>query len=510
MDYQMRDTAPMKTGLDWEALLPQQRQSAVLTRRGRRSNWTGTRWLIRCILVSAWVWYSHHIWSAEQSTMGSFYANITSPQNICPAVDGPAISHSGYIGLKGDSNDTPKRSFFWYFEAQHDAETAPIIMTIGGGPGTSGMMNPMWAQGPCLSAENGTSVPNPNRWTEHFNLLALDHPIGVGFSYGTMVNNSRDAAMDSYDFLQRFFRLYPHLSRNKVVLSGGSYGGTYVPHIATVIHQQNLAVAAGRGQSGAIHINLESMMISNPMSDATSHFSWVLNRLCHGPVPMYNASTCAAKFQDLPKCLDSIRFAEQVPGWDVERRSAADKICGSLRDGDTHGIVREDIRKTCFSEDPLGCLPPAFRWTKAFFDRPDVKDALGVPEHINFTSLSNPVSVEFAKYGDIIQSAYLLYGPLLKAGIRLLHYVGAQDANCSPAGIMSFLKLLQSPFQDKFLRTPDVPWPTAEDATVRVVGKGAGNMTWILINGGGHFVAHDQPELVKSIIEQWVENVPFF
>jgi hypothetical protein len=49
------------------------------------------------------------------------------------------------------------------------------------------------------------------------------------------------------------------------------------------------------------------------------------------------------------------------------------------------------------------------------------------------------------------------------------------------------LKLLQSPFQDEFLRTPDVPWPTAENATARAVGKGAGNMTWILIDGGGHF-----------------------
>jgi hypothetical protein len=124
-----------------------------------------------------------------------------------------------------------------------------------------------------------------------------------------------------------------------------------------------------------------------------------------------------------------------------------------------------------------------------------------------------------------MQSAYLLYEPLLSAGIRLLRrwtirtllgtqltfhipdYVGAQDANCNQHGIMSFvrelrlkcyllyldcsctkLKLLQSPFQEEFLRAPDVPWATAEDTTVRVVGEGAGNMTWILIDGAGHFV----------------------
>lgn len=38
-------------------------------------------------------------------------------------------------------------------------------------------------------------------------------PIGVGFSYGTHVNNSRAAAYDAYDFLIKFFSLHPHLAR---------------------------------------------------------------------------------------------------------------------------------------------------------------------------------------------------------------------------------------------------------------------------------------------------------
>ncbi|KAJ7845181.1 alpha/beta-hydrolase [Mycena leptocephala] len=495
MDRQMQDNS--KPGLELRALLPQGRPFEIpVTSRRARSNWTGTRWLIGCTLAFAWVLYSHQTWSVSQEKADGFYANITSPKGICPAVEGPGISHSGYIGLKGDSDAKPKRLFFWY--VGQTRSSLHFRVTIGGGPGTSGMMNPMWAQGPCLSAENGTAIPNPHRWTEHFNLLALDHPVGVGFSYGSLVNNSRDAGIDAYEFLQKFLHHFPHLSRNKFVLSGGSYGGTYVPHIATVIHDQNLALAAGKGHPSAVHINLESLMISNPMSDATSHFTWFLKAVCHGSVAMYNASTCAEKFQSLPKCLDSIRLAEQGPVWNVERRSAAHNICWALRDGDTHGTSGEDVRKKCPSEDP-DRLPPAFRWTKEFFMRDDVRDALGVPDH-------------FSKYGDTIQSAYLLYEPLLRAGIRLLHYVGAQDANCNPLGIMSFLKLIQSPFQAEFLVAPDIPWPTADsdEATVRVVGEGAGNMTWILIDGGDiSWVAHDQPELVKSVVEHWVENVPF-
>jgi len=385
-------------------------------------------------------------------------------------------------------------------------------LTIGGGPGTTGMLNPLAAQGPCLVVENGTLVANPNRWTEHFNLIALDHPVGVGASYGTKVNNSRAAAIDVYDFLQKFFVLFPHLVQNRFILSGGSYGGMYVPHIATVIHEQNTALAAGTRQpDGMGHINLESMMVSNPISDATSHFTWLLQTRCYINTNMYNASTCAEMFRLLPTCLDSIRLAQETPGWSVERHAAAHNICRPLQEADTHGTPLEDVRLKCYSKEPGACLPPVFSWVQAFFRRPEMKEALGIPEHVNFSTLTEEVAVEFEKYGDRTQAAYLLYEPLLKAGIRLLHYVGAQDAICAWPGVLSFLKLLQSPFQDEFLHAPDVPWPTAqaEDGTVRVVGEGAGNFTYILVQQAGHFVARDQPELVKSIVQHWVQNVPF-
>ncbi|KAF7348179.1 SET domain-containing protein [Mycena sanguinolenta] len=386
-----------------------------------------------------------------------FYVNITRPTNICPSPQGPSISHSGYIGLNGDSETEPKRSFFWYFEAEHGAKSAPVILTIGGGPGASGMINTLAAQGPCLAVENGT-VPNPNRWTEHFNLLALDHPVGTGASYGTRVNNSRSAAIDVYDFLQKFFRVFPDLAQNQFILSGNSYGGIYVPHIATVIHEQNIALAKGKGQLGAIHINLESMMVSNPASDATSHYTWLLQTRCYN-VEMYNASTCDEMFKILPTCLESIQFAQQTSGWSVERHVAAQNICHKLEEGDTHGTLIADVRKKCHSKHFVDCLP-VFGWINNFFRQPDNKITLGIPEHVDFRTLADDVAEEFDKYGDIIQPAYLMYGPLLKAGIRLLHYVGANDAICASPGVISFLRLLQSPFQDEFLRAPDIPWPT--------------------------------------------------
>lgn len=138
-----------------------------------------------------------------------------------------------------------------------------------------------------------------------------------------------------------------------------------------MIHEQNAALAAGKGQPGAVHINLESLMLSNPMSvssfgrnhwfeslisdqDATSHYTWLLQTRCYN-TGMYNASTCAEMFEILPTCLDRIRFAQQGAA-SVERRVAAQDICESLYEGDTQGIAEPDVRKKVSVQNL--CLKP--------------------------------------------------------------------------------------------------------------------------------------------------------
>ena len=51
-------------------------------------------------------------WSFTQKFPNS-YASVRTPHRICDGVSGNAVSHSGFIGLQGDSEDSPRRSFFW-------------------------------------------------------------------------------------------------------------------------------------------------------------------------------------------------------------------------------------------------------------------------------------------------------------------------------------------------------------------------------------------------------------
>ncbi len=45
--------------------------------------------------------------------LGRFYRNVSTHEDLCIGLYGKAVSHSGYIGLKTDSDENPKRSFFW-------------------------------------------------------------------------------------------------------------------------------------------------------------------------------------------------------------------------------------------------------------------------------------------------------------------------------------------------------------------------------------------------------------
>ncbi|KAF7313009.1 hypothetical protein MKEN_00985800 [Mycena kentingensis (nom. inval.)] len=447
-----------------------------------------------------------------------FYQHLAPVKLSCAhGMNTTARSIAGHIGLRGDTEDAPKRSFFWYFEAEEDPENAPAILTMGGGPGTSGMMNALWGQSPCMASEHDGFVSNPNRWTQKHHLIALDHPVGAGFSYGAHVNNSRDAAYDVYDFLQKVFEVLPHrLQRHKLVISGGSYGGIYVPNIATVIHEQNLLVAAGKGRSHAKHLNLDALVLTNPLSNPQAHLSWLLHFRCVEH-QIYNSTQCTELYAELPKCLDALQMAFTSMG--LANRRAAAQACGVLASGDIHGVDIEDIRKSCDAtgtpDRPAGCHDE-FLWVKDTFDNATTRVAMGLPpaEELAYSALNLEVNAEFAAEADIFRPHHLLYTELLAAGIRVLHYIGAQDANCALPGVLSFLNLLPSPYQSAFRSAPDLPWALDSDggvATVRAVGDAAaGNMVYIRVDGAGHFTVKDQPALAKRIVETWVANEPWF
>ncbi|CAG2180533.1 unnamed protein product, partial [Oppiella nova] len=115
-------------------------------------------------------------------------------------------------------------------------------------------------QGPLHVAQDGTHIyANPYAWNREANVLFLEAPAGVGFSYktdGKYATNDTQVAADNYAALQSFYRKFPHLKPNDLYVTGESYGGVYVPTLAVHILRASEA-------TGADAMNLKGFAVGN-------------------------------------------------------------------------------------------------------------------------------------------------------------------------------------------------------------------------------------------------------
>lgn len=109
--------------------------------------------------------------------------------------------------------------------------------------------------GPFLVQPDGVTLEyNPYSWNLIANVLYLESPAGVGFSYSDdkfYATNDTEVAQSNFEALQDFFHLFPEYKNNKLFLTGESYAGIYIPTLAVLVMQdpsmnlQGLAVGNG-------------------------------------------------------------------------------------------------------------------------------------------------------------------------------------------------------------------------------------------------------------------------
>lgn len=87
-------------------------------------------------------------------------------------------------------------TFFWFIEARQVPESAPLTIWLNGGPGSSSMVGLFTEVGPCEVVQMGDgsygTQPRMWGWDRSSNMLFIDQPNQVGFSYDTATNASYD------------------------------------------------------------------------------------------------------------------------------------------------------------------------------------------------------------------------------------------------------------------------------------------------------------------------------
>ncbi|KAF9603121.1 hypothetical protein IFM89_033957 [Coptis chinensis] len=263
--------------------------------------------------------------------------------------------YSGYVKV----NEVPKRElFYWFFEATEDASSKPLVLWLNGGPGCSSIAYGEAEEiGPFhIKLDGKTLYLNPYSWNqvlrlwegempipqtkaervkelkilrsvpsrrstystfilrsgdEHVivvaNILFLDSPAGVGFSYSSssedlLENGDIRTAKDSLEFLLKWFKRFPQFKGREFYITGESYAGHYVPQLAQAIVKYHQSTSDKS-------INLKGYMVGNALTDdyydhlGVFQFMWstglisdqtykLLNILCDYESFVHTSSQC--------------------------------------------------------------------------------------------------------------------------------------------------------------------------------------------------------------------------
>ncbi|KAG9836118.1 alpha/beta-hydrolase, partial [Aureobasidium melanogenum] len=363
---------------------------------------------------------------------------------ICEINDG-VRGWSGYVNLPPspqEDRDYPIHTWFWFFEARHDPENAPLSLWIQGGPGAPTSISAVNENGPCNLLNNSRdAVNNPWSWNDRVNMLYIDQPVQTGFSYDTLVNgtiyeakspfvvlpakvpkndtslagvfssgnsslapNSTMAvAPPMWDFMQIWLKDFPGYTGDKQTFSiwGESYGGHWVPTFADYFYKQNDLISSG-------HLNATSLIIESLA---------------------------------LPKCLNLTKTCRNLAsrldpeGWG--NNTDVNNACGSAylycfdavaRETQLGNIEGYDAFHFDIASPFIHNFPP--RWAAGYLNNASVQADLGVP--LNFTGFSSVIAQEFAAAGDFLRGNNLAaLGQLLDRSVKVSLVYGDRDYQCN-------------------------------------------------------------------------------
>lgn len=421
-------------------------------------------------------------------TLKTVPSHLASGDDV-PIVD-PPKRIAGYFKL---NRTHEARMFYFFFESRQQKRDDPVVLWMTGGPGCSSEI--------AIFEENGPYTVNPNMtlsetaygWDATHNMIFVDQPINVGFSYShdpaDTVTTEKGVADDMLDFLQAFFAAHPDLAHRDFFVTGESFAGHYVPAVAKRVWR------AGKEGEGA-PINLKGLAIGNGLTDPSIQFG------AYADFALQN-SLISRGLHDI------IQLLYQPCKW-------LTNICGSYKWGwecaialqycemtvfqpilmAQPGINVYDIRKPC-----VGQLCYDFSAVEKYLNLPDTRAALGVGD-IKWQSCSTDVYMDFL--GDFMRKYDEKLLPLLADGLRVLIYAGDQDLICNWLGNQRWVDELQWVGAAEWAQARERPWQV--DGRVAGSVKSAGPLWFVKVAAAGHMVPMDQPRAALQLITRFTRN----
>lgn len=408
----------------------------------------------------------------------------------------PNLNFSQFSGYVTVNSAAGRALFYWLTEAPKPSDTKPLVLWLNGGPGCSSIAYGASEEvGPFRVNPDGKTLRlNPYAWNLDANLLFLDSPAGVGFSY---TNTSSDeltvgdkrTGEDAYRFLVRWMERFPEYKERPFYIAGESYAGHYIPQLAQLIVNRN------KGTKTPI-INLKGILMGNPLVDdyndnkGMREYWWN-----HGLI------SDETYFELTKWCLnDTILFPK--PNCD----NALNQAFSEFGDIDPYNIDRPACTKGSSSNEwrqawrYRGNDECVTGYTRKYMNDPNVHKALHA--RLNGTSWTSCSRVIRKNWKDSPKSMLPILKELLQAHLRIWIFSGDSDGVLPLSGTRHSINAMKLKTSKRWY-----PWYHSHG----LVGGWSqvyegGLLTYATVRAAGHEVPLSQPRLAFFLFSHFLAN----
>lgn len=479
------------------------------------------------------------------------------PAGTCQTVFDTQQQYTGWVHIPGNYSTN---TFFWFIGARDP--TDQLTIWLNGGPGSSSMIGLFTENGPCevieVAAGKLATQAREWGWDRGSNMLYIDQPNQVGFSYDTPTNCSLDlltsdlytptqvlpnsqpadtflngtfsslntnntanttelAAMVIWHMVQGFMGAFPQYAPNTstmgVHLFAESYGGKYGPAFATLWEKQNLLRSNGTlSKNTTFDINLASLGIVNGCVDDLIQSPYypvmaVNNTYGLTAINPTRATLANASFYARGGCKDLINqcrtaVVTQDPDNDGDV-AVVNSLCANAYQSCLQNVMEPYFDAGRSVYDIAHLLPDPFPPSTYLEYLNDASFLAAIGSPVNYTQTNQQVVTAFTNTGDFEREALVPnIAKLLNSGVRVGFIYGDRDYICNWLGgeaISLAVAAQASPLYAQLFPAAGYAPIIVNTSYIGGVVRQYGNLSFSRIYEAGHSVPAYQPETAFQV-----------
>lgn len=435
------------------------------------------------------------------------------------------VSFKQYSGYITTDSQYGRALFYYFVEADvSNPLSRPLTLWFNGGPGCSSLgFGAFEEHGPFRPGTGGVLIQNPYSWNLESNMLYVESPIGVGFSYSNTSEdyigwNDTRTAKENLRFIVEWLEEFPQYKDSDLYLTGESYAGHYVPQFAALIVDYNK-------NPNIKPIKLKAIALGNPLLDLdisvmSGEYLW-----SHGAISdetlWLEKTVCnfSRFFRELfhnrtsKECNNVFERIDDEIGPDTDHYDLLSPQClsstaaqQSISEG-TYGRIHAKLARRRNVVDP--CLGERIL---DYLNKPQVQKAL----HANTTGLPFPWGfclgpLEYQKE-NLDMNLIPLVAYLIKQGIPVMLFSGDQDSVIPLTQTRIIANMLVQ--QLKLIPlTKYVPWYSKKQVggwgqsfgRLRD-GKNVTSLTFATVRGAAHEVPFTSPSQALTLFRAFLSG----